>query len=48
MEENFKPLSRSEEILWAIITGESYTGGALSRIEEQLVRLKAAFDKYFG
>ena len=46
--EDFRPLSRSEEILWAIITGEPYTGGSLSRIEDLLVELKVAFDKYFA
>lgn len=48
MDTNFKPLSRIESILYSIITGEPYTEGTLSRIEEQLVRLKEAFDNYWS
>lgn len=44
---NFVPLSRTEEILLSIITGEPYMAPALSRVEAQLVALKEAFDTYF-
>ena len=45
---DFKPLSRTEEILYSILTGDPYTEPALSRKEELLIRLKEAFDNWFS
>ena len=45
---NFVPLSRTEEILFSILTGDPYTGPTLSRVEALWVALKDAFDDYFS
>ena len=45
---NFQPLSRIEEILYSILTGDQYNKPAESRVESQLIALKEAFDTYFS
>lgn len=44
----FKPLSRTEEILFSIINETDYTLPPLSRIEGLLIQLKQAFHDHWG